>query len=69
MFYIGYINERNSNIILYNIAEDPLEKNDISATHTDIVEKMLTRLAEWKEGAVPPLPKHGKGGCFPWLKG
>ena len=67
MFYVGYINDRNSNIILYNIAEDPLEKNDISATYTDIVEKMLARLAKWGKGAVPPLPKHGKGDCFPWL--
>eukprot|EP00054_Salpingoeca_dolichothecata_P000568 m.17057 g.17057 ORF g.17057 m.17057 type:complete len:525 (-) comp10924_c0_seq1:16-1590(-) len=63
---------------LYDLANDPLERNDIAANNPDIVSKMLTRLKELQKDYFKPtwLPDNGKfcdkmkergGYVGPWL--
>jgi arylsulfatase A-like enzyme len=47
---------------LYNLTEDPGEKNDIAADHPEIVARMLLRGREFREGLEPTmnLPPRGR---------
>ncbi|KAL4218609.1 hypothetical protein ACF0H5_021199 [Mactra antiquata] len=61
------------NVWLFNIAEDPNERNDLSGKRTDIVTKMLDKLLYYQKSAVPVFsppndPKADPEGGFwgPW---
>ncbi len=43
----------DKNLWLFNVAEDPEERQDLSDDHPDIVNTMLQRLAEYKASAMP----------------
>ncbi|XP_067932396.1 arylsulfatase B-like [Watersipora subatra] len=43
------------NIFLFNITADPYERNDLSEERPEVVDVMLSKLAEYAQGAVPPL--------------
>ncbi|XP_067932442.1 arylsulfatase I-like [Watersipora subatra] len=43
------------NIFLFNITADPYERNDLSKKRPEVVDVMLSKLAEYAHGAVPPL--------------
>ncbi|GFO20218.1 arylsulfatase j-like [Plakobranchus ocellatus] len=60
---------------LYHIPSDPCEYNNIAASNTEIVTKMLKRLAEYTKTMVPPAnrpfddkgnPRHHEGAWVPW---
>ena len=57
------------NIWLFNITADPLEKNDISASHTDLVRHLLDRLAYYNSTAVPVRYPAPDPDCNPALHG
>lgn len=44
---------KSKNVWLFNIQDDPNEKNDLSEKRTDIVAKMLDRLSYYQNTAVP----------------
>lgn len=61
---------------LYNIAEDPEEKNDLSKKHRTRVKEMLQRLNDYWKGMVPSPnpaedpqadPRLRKGFWEPWI--
>jgi len=43
----------DKNIYLFNVAEDPEERNDLTDSHPDVVNFMLKRLAQWQKDSVP----------------
>jgi arylsulfatase B/arylsulfatase I/J len=44
----------SNTVMLFNITEDPYEKNDVSGKHPAVVNQLLTKLAAYKQGMVPP---------------
>ncbi|XP_021375281.1 arylsulfatase J-like [Mizuhopecten yessoensis] len=48
-----YTGEPKKNVWLFNIAKDPVERVDLSADYPDMVMKMLTKLQQLNETAVP----------------
>jgi hypothetical protein len=63
------------NVWLFNIRDDPNERNDLSQTRTDMVKIMLDRLVEYEKTAVPVRypdddkfanPKYLGGFWGPW---
>ena len=64
------------NVRLYNIKEDPEELIELSATHPEIVDQLLERLAFYNSTAVPVLdlpvdighsPDQTGGAWVPWV--
>lgn len=60
---------------LYNVVDDPFERNDISDEHPQVVNVMLTKLADYYDASVPPRypaydlradPALGDGVWRPW---
>jgi arylsulfatase A-like enzyme len=51
-----YLNEKNKITYLFNIAEDPEEKNDRAALRPDKLKELQDALKDWEQkNAVPPL--------------
>ncbi|XP_071089640.1 arylsulfatase B-like [Haliotis cracherodii] len=61
--------DSKKNLWLFNIAKDPTEHMDMSATNQDIVKKMLDRLAYYQSTAVPPVYPPPDPKCDPKLHG
>jgi arylsulfatase A-like enzyme len=40
---------------LFNLSEDPAEKNDVSKSHPDRVERMTKQLADWRASVIDSL--------------
>ena len=68
----------NKNLWLFNIADDPNERNDLSATRKDMVAKLLDRLAYYNSTAVPAFyppgdpksnPALHNNTWVPWVSG
>ena len=38
---------------LYNVAEDPHEKNECSAEHSDVVARLKQEIEEWHKPEIP----------------
>ncbi|XP_072020732.1 arylsulfatase J-like [Amphiura filiformis] len=66
---------RNKEIWLFNIARDPLERNDLATRRPGIVKRMMERLKAYNATAVPPWypppdpnsnPKYNGGVWGPW---
>ena len=59
----------SQNVYLFNIAQDPEERHDLSQSMPDMVQKLLIRLAKWNSTAVPvnfpPVDRR----CDPALRG
>ena len=59
----------SQNVYLFNIAQDPEERHDLSQSMPDMVQKLHIRLAKWNSTAVhvnyPPVDKR----CNPALRG
>ena len=60
---------------LYNVVDDPFERNEISDEHPQVVNVMLTKLADYYDVSVPPRypaydlradPALGDGVWRPW---
>ena len=60
---------------LYNVVDDPFERNEISDAHPQVVNIMLTKLADYYDASVPPRypaydlradPSLGDGVWRPW---
>ncbi|KAF6037039.1 hypothetical protein EB796_004656 [Bugula neritina] len=60
----------DKNIYLFNVAEDPEERNDLTDSHPNVVNFMLKRLAQWQKGsAVPVFYPQDDENCNPALHG
>lgn len=42
-----------ANVYLFNVVNDPEERQDLTRSHPQIVEMLLNRLAVWNTTAVP----------------
>ncbi|XP_033732071.1 arylsulfatase J-like [Pecten maximus] len=69
--------QSKKNLWLFNIAKDPVERVDLSSDYPDMVMKMLTKLQQQNETAVPCVyppfdpnanPEHLGGWWGPWEK-
>ncbi|XP_013382182.1 arylsulfatase B-like [Lingula anatina] len=67
--------DTNKNVWLFDILDDPTERNDLSQKYPNIVKKMLTRLQAYNATAVPAIypppdpradPSHNGGVWGPW---
>ncbi|KAF6037038.1 hypothetical protein EB796_004655 [Bugula neritina] len=59
----------DKNIYLFNVAEDPEERNDLTDSHPDVVNFMLKRLAQWQKDSVPVFYPQDDENCNPALHG
>jgi hypothetical protein len=71
-----YNRPENKNIWLFNITNDPYERIDLSETRPEVVETLLTMLADYYMTSVPCFypdnnfmadPKHHSGYWGPWI--
>ncbi len=52
-----YINERNNKVLLYDLANDPVEQHDQSAANPAKIKELQTALKQWeKQLATPRWP-------------
>jgi arylsulfatase A-like enzyme len=58
-----YGQPRNPAPLLYDLENDPAEKNDVSAARPDVLGEMARRLADWRAGEV-----RARGGSDPVLE-
>ncbi|XP_046580315.1 arylsulfatase B-like isoform X1 [Haliotis rubra] len=61
--------DKEKNLWLFDIAKDPNEHNDLSASQPDIVKKLLDRLEYYQKTAVPPRYPDPDPKCDPKLHG
>ena len=52
-FYFSHKSERHRSVWLFNISEDPFERNDLSDHRPEVVRVLLERLAHYNRSAVP----------------
>ncbi|XP_021375282.1 arylsulfatase J-like [Mizuhopecten yessoensis] len=64
-----YTGEPTKNIWLFNIAKDPVERVDLSADYPDMVMKMLIKLQQLNETAVPCVYPPFDPNCNPEIHG
>ncbi|TFH26194.1 MAG: sulfatase [Bacteroidia bacterium] len=49
------VNSREDQLVLYDLEADKQEHQDLKATHSEVVEHLLSKLTEWESELVPPL--------------
>jgi len=49
------VNARDSLMILYDLEEDKQENYNLQASHSEELEQLLAKLAEWEQDLSPPL--------------
>ena len=54
------VNKDNSQIELYDLVADPLERNEVKAQHPEVVEGLMNKLQQWKGS----LPSKADSTCF-----